>query len=276
MKQRLLAVLRLLRSQGPEKDVPKYWLFRTGSRLDRKFLASTPYSVSDHEGFSQITIKNQHVLWPRHAPKTGILQILSEILTPDHPHQYLYGPTVIGPDDVVLDIGACEGAFSAVVTARCKRVIAVEPSRSMCSLMTELFNLRHEPCPQILNCLLGREAAKAHFVENSQNPGASRVCPDPLPDSYELPVMTLDEAVEAMEYKPTFIKCDAEGAEPAIFSGGKRFLREFHPKLAITTYHNDGDFADLHTLLKSLDYNVIGKGFLCAKNVLRVQMIHAW
>jgi hypothetical protein len=51
-----------LRSQGPEKDVPKYWLFCTGSRLDRMFLASTPYSVSDREAFSQITIKDQTIL----------------------------------------------------------------------------------------------------------------------------------------------------------------------------------------------------------------------
>jgi FkbM family methyltransferase len=100
-----------------------------------------------------------------------ILQLLSEILTPGHPHQYQHGPTMIGTDDIVLDIGACEGSFSALVTARCKRVIAVEPSLSMCRLIEELFRLRNEPCPRILNCLLGSESGKAHFLENVENPG---------------------------------------------------------------------------------------------------------
>ncbi len=79
-----------------------------------------------------------------------------------------------------------------------------------------------------------------------------------------------------MEQKPTFIKCDAEGAEPAIFSGGKNFLRRSRPRLAITTYHNDSDYAALHDLLTSVGYNVMGKGFLLSGRVLRVQMIHAW
>jgi FkbM family methyltransferase len=265
-----------LGSQGPEKDVAKHWLFRTGSRLDRKFAATAPYSFSDYGDFERITIYDQTFLWPRNGPKASALQILSEIMTPTHPHQYLYGPTMVGIDDVVLDIGACEGAFSALVTARCKRVVAVEPSRSMCRLIVELFQLRNEPCPQILNCLLGSESGKAYFLENARNPGASRITSGPVPGAYEVPVMTIDEAVEMMEDKPTFIKCDAEGAEIKIFSGGKHFLQQFHPKLAITTYHNPKDFADLHALLKSFGYRVEGKGFLYAGDALRVQMIHAW
>jgi FkbM family methyltransferase len=276
VKQKLAAILKLLQTNGPEKNVSKSWLFRTGSRLDRRFKASTPYTVSDHGEFSQITTKGQVFLWPRNAPVASALQILSEILTPGHPHQYQFGSTMVGRDDVVLDIGACEGAFAATVTSHCKRVIAVEPSRSMSELMLELFRIRKEPCPQILNCLLGGESSKAYFLENVNNPGASRISSGPVPGAYELPVKTLDEAVETMEFKPTFIKCDAEGAELAIFSGGKRFLSEFHPKLAITTYHNESDFRNLHAMLKSFGYRVEGKGLLFSQDALRVQMIHAW
>ncbi|WP_213805540.1 FkbM family methyltransferase [Granulicella sp. dw_53] len=254
----------------------KQWLFHTGSKFDRKFRESAPYSFSDVGSFLQATIGNQKFLWPGNAPRSGFLQILSEILTPEHPHQYLYGSTQIGPDDVVLDIGACEGAFSAFVTAKCKHVIAVEPSRSMCALMTQLFQIRNEPSPQILNCLFGGEPSTAYFAEDLKNPAGSRICSEPVPGAYELPVVTLDEAVEKLEFKPTFIKCDAEGAEPAIFAGGKKFLKEFHPKLAVTTYHSDTDFDTMYTLLKSLGYSVEGKGLLYSGGVLRVQMIHAW
>ena len=78
--------------------------------------------------------------------------MLSEIFTPTHPHQYQYGPTPITSEDVVMDIGACEGSFSALVSGRCRRVIAVEPSHSMCHLMEELFNVRKQTSPIIVNC----------------------------------------------------------------------------------------------------------------------------
>jgi FkbM family methyltransferase len=146
----------------------------------------------------------------------------------------------------------------------------------MCALIPALFQLRHERCPEILNCLLGNEPGRAYFHENISNPGASRIISEPAPGAYEVPVRTLDELAETLEYKPTFIKCDAEGAEFAIFSAGKQFLRKYRPKLAITAYHNDGDYAAMHALLTSLGYNVVGKGFLFAGGMLRVQMIHAW
>lgn len=273
---KLGAVIKLLVSDGPEKHVSKRWLFRTGSKLDRRFKSRTSFSVEQTGDFQQVTVNGQIFLWPRNSDVQGLLQILSEVMTPYHPHQYLFGPTDIEPNDVVLDIGACEGAFSALATDRCKRVIAIEPSRTMSQLIAELFHVRQQVCPQILNCLLGSESSKAYFVENVKNPGASRISNHPVPEAYELQILTLDEAVDLMEQKPTFIKCDAEGAELGIFSGGKKFLTDFHPKLAITTYHTDHDFRALHDLLKSLDYRVMGKGFLYSQGTLRVQMIHAW
>lgn len=276
LSKKVLSLLRLLRSDGPEKDVPKFWITRTGSRLDSNFAEQTPYSITDFDGYQRIDIKDQIFLWPKNSPLSGALQILSEILTPEHPHQYLYGHTNISKNDIVMDIGACEGAFAAAVTSRCAHVVAVEPSRSMCALMPVLFRLRDEPCPTILSCLLGAKPGCAYFLENRDSPGHSRIVPAAGQGAYEVPVRTLDELVEDLGRKPTFIKCDAEGAEPAIFSGGKRFLRQHRPKLAITTYHNDGDYRAMHELLTSLDYNVAGKGLLFSGETLRVQMIHAW
>ena len=171
MNHKVTAALRLLRLRGPERDVPKRWLLRNSGRLDRKFKSRAPCTFSDQGEFLQVAVEDQLFLWPRSASRDMILQLLSEILTPGHPHQYQHGPTMIGKDDIVLDIGACEGSFSALVTARCKRVLAVEPSLSMCRLIEELFRLRNEPCPRILNCLLGSESGKAHFLENVENPG---------------------------------------------------------------------------------------------------------
>jgi FkbM family methyltransferase len=276
MQDELMAVLRLLRSRGPESNISKRWLFQNSSRLDRKFRNSGAYTFGDRGEFAQVTIDNQVYLWPRSASRDMILQILSELLTPTHPHQYQYGPTIIRPDDIVLDIGACEDSFSALVTSRCKRVVAIEPSVSMCRLIEELFQLRNEPCPQILPCLLGSQSGKAYFLDNVRNPGASKVTSESVPGAYEVPVRTIDEVIEMLPERPTYLKCDAEGEELKIFAGGKSFLRKFHPRLAITTYHNVGDYADMHNLLKSLGYRVTGKGFLFSEGTLRPIMIHAW
>ena len=274
--QKISAVSSLMLARGPEREVSKRWLFRGGSRLDRQFKSSSNYSVSNCGEYEQIAVGKEVFLWPAGLPIASALQILSEILTPTHPHQYLYGPTQISPEDIVMDIGACEGSFAAVVTGRCKRVIVVEPSRTMCRLIEELFRVRQQPCPLIANCLLGSEPSTAFFVENTSNPGASRISAEPVNGAYEIPIKTLDQLVEEFQMKPTFIKCDAEGAAFQIFSGGKKLLQESHPKIASASYHSVSEYPQMYDLLKSLGYKITGKGFLFSQDKLRVQMIHAW
>jgi FkbM family methyltransferase len=270
------ALKNLLKNSGPERDVSLRWLLHTGSRLDKRFARKAVYKLSPFGEFSQVDIEGQRFLWPTNAPQSALLQILSELFTADHPHQYRYGPTQIEANDIVLDIGASEGSFSALVTPLCKRVIAVEPSRSMHALIEKLFELRGQTCPTILRCLLGAKAGTAWFLETPDNPGGAHISDTSSDDAYEVSVRTLDEITSSMDEKPTFIKCDAEGAELSILTGGKEFLKSHRPKLAITTYHNDSDYQDLYKLLKDLGYNVMGKGFLFAHSVLRVQMLHAW
>jgi FkbM family methyltransferase len=272
----LAAVVKQVTCTGPESSVPLRWIFRTGSRLDKRFAKSGKYVLDTYGEYTRIDYRGETFLWPRKSKTETLLMLVSELMTPDHPHQYLYGPTQLCPSDVVLDIGACEGAFSAYVTSKVKRVIAVEPSRSMCSTIETLFKLRKEPPPIILNCLLGNKNGSAHFAEREDNPAVGTMLDTPRRGSYEIPVRTMDELVDSLELKPTFIKCDAEGAEFAIFSNAANFLRNYRPRLAMTTYHTPTDYRNLHMLLTDFGYNVMGKGLLFAHDRLLVQMIHAW
>jgi len=205
-----------------------------------------------------------------------MVQLLAELLVTTHPHQYNWGPTQVARHDVVLDIGACEGSFAALVTGRCSGVIVVEPSRTMCALIRDLFKLREQPCPVIKQCLLGDKPSIAYFLENPVNPGASRASAMIVEGAYEVPVLTLDRLVEELEPKPTFVKCDAEGSAPTILSGGRNFLARCRPKLAIASYHTDWEYIELHNLLKPLGYCITGKGFIFTGSKLRVNMLHAY
>jgi len=69
MIEKALSVLQLLRSQGPEKDVPKRWLLRTPGRLDRKFRSSASYSYSERGEFWEVTVKDQKFLWLAARPR---------------------------------------------------------------------------------------------------------------------------------------------------------------------------------------------------------------
>lgn len=274
---KVAALIRQIRCTGPESAVPLHWVFRTGSRLDRRFAKSAKYKLDNFGEYTRIEYQGQTFLWPRGSKTETLLMLTSELMTPNHPHQYLYGPTKLRSNDVVLDIGACEGAFSAYVTAKVKSVIAVEPSLLMCSTLKALFELRKEAPPLMVNCLVGGDNKSAYFMERIDNPASGTILDTPVPGSYEIPVRTLDELVESLEIKPTFIKCDTEGAELAIFSNSAaKVLRRYRPRLAITTYHGLNDYRILHKLLTEFGYNVMGKGFLFAHDRLLVQMIHAW
>lgn len=274
------AVVSFLAHRGPERQVPTAWLTKTSGRLNRRFRRDNIFyfNFTEYEGCQKVDVQGQSFFWPRNYSCGHAMNTLAELFVADHPHQYVYGKTQIAPDDIVLDIGAGEGAFAALAAAHCRAVVCVEPSAQLSAVIPQLFALRGLPAPRVEQCLLDEKAGVAHFYEDVSNPADSHRVDAPCAGSTPVPVRTLDELVEDLAQAPTFIKCDAGGAEPQIFAGGANFLRRHHPRLAITTYHNDGDYRALHERLRSYGYSVEGKGlfYTPASTRLRVQMIHAW
>lgn len=278
--KKLRALVSFLVHPGPERQVSTAWLKKTAGSLNRSFRHDNIFyfNFADYEGCQKIDVQGQSFLWPLCFPSSDAMNMLAELFVADHPHQYLYGKTQLTPDDIVLDIKACEGSFAAFVAARCREVVCVEPSPALCAMIPRLFALRGLPAPRVMQCLLGASSGSALLYEDAKNPAASHPVDAPCAGSSPVPVRTLDELVEDLAHRPTFIKCDAEGAEPQIFAGGANFLRRYHPRLAITTYHNDGDYRAMYELLRSYGYSVEGKGLFYTPSGtrLRVQMIHAW
>lgn len=277
LKFKIAALAGHFSAERPERMIKNSWLFKTSSGLDRSFRQNNAIQVTQDDQFQYVTVMGRTFVWIKDAPIDGFLQCLSELLQSGHPHHYLWGNTKIQKGDYVLDIGSCEGGFAAVATEAGGHVTAIEPSRSNVRVIRRLFELWKLPQPQIVECLIGPECSMVHFEENLKNPGASRIIDVPTDRSYQLPVITLDELVERQKLpRVDFIKCDAEGQDVSIIRSGLESLKRFKPKIAVTTYHNDDDFADLYKLLSEIGYSIAGKGFMYSGGKLRGLMLHAW
>jgi FkbM family methyltransferase len=210
--------------------------------------------------FNKVSIDGVVIFWPVAASMRALWMVLAEILLPDHPHYYDSPPTVIGEGDVVLDIGACEGAFALTAARKAAKVIAVEPSRVMqegLSMSAECMRLSNFVC---VEALLGAEQGEVGFFDNSKNPLNGKVAP--LGEcSYTVPSMTLDDL--CAKHAPdglTYIKCDAEGQDVEIIKSGKKALDAWRPKLAVATYHAPDHFSELRVFLEKCGYEVAAQG----------------
>ena len=267
----------VLLPQDARMAVAPKWLLRRSSAMDQAFAEHAKVVTHIDGEFATITVNGEAYLWPSQAEVHPLFTILSELTNPLHPHHYLAEQTQISQGDVLLDIGACEGSFTARAAELGANVIAVEPSKMMTRIIYALFELRGLPKPTVVSTLLGSKPDELHFIDNIHNPGASRIVPKPEAGSYAVPVTTLDLMVETLQLeKLSYIKCDAEGADVDILKNGRKTLERFHPKIAITTYHNTTDYRELFRFLSEFGYNLMGKGLLYSNGELRVIMLHAW
>jgi hypothetical protein len=125
-----MAVLRLLYHRKTQGRPSLSWLLRTTSRLDLDFIRKHRAKwrqISTDADFQHLRINDQVFVWPVGAPIEPLLHILSELLQTNHPHHYNVPPTLVKPGDIVLDIGACEGAFSAFAVEQGAETVMVEP-----------------------------------------------------------------------------------------------------------------------------------------------------
>src|SRR2546423_13280086 len=248
MLEALIAVLRHIFHPAPQWFISPLWLFRSQSRINRDFVNRASISLSDFGDLKRVEINGEIFYWPASSPLNSLLIVAAELSLLHHPHQYLWGPTQLAKGNICLDIGACEGGFAARASALGARVICVEPSKRMAGVMEMLFRERKLEPPIIAPVLLGSAQGEHSFRDDILNPGASRSVKE---GAYAVEMLKLDQLVDRLGLERLdFIKCDAEGADADILKSGERVLRRFRPRIAVTTYHGDEDYADLHDYLK--------------------------
>jgi FkbM family methyltransferase len=277
--KKLTAALHFLLNPRQYGNPSLKWLYNTSTRCDARFGARFGEAfkqIQSDEEFQYVCINGEPFVWPKASPIHSLKQILSELIQEDHPHHYDVPPTKINPGDLVLDVGAAEGAFAAATILKGAEVLLVEPSRTMQRVIARLFRLRGlgEPC--LFGYLLGDVPAEFQFLEEIGNPGGSRPVSGQIAGSYPVEIVTLDEfAARHLPHGATYIKCDAEGWDYKILKSGGALLEKYHPKIAVTTYHNQTDYRDISGFLFGLDYICSAKGLLYDGGTLRTLMLHA-
>jgi len=194
-------------------------------------------------------------------------------------HYYLSYGSSVSSGDTVIDCGACEGFFiMQALEAGASRIIAIEPNPVMtkCLEMTFAKEISTNEVVLLPNAL-GSSLGEISFSFNEADPFSGFVKKDS--SSFFVTMTTLDEIFRKLSLRRVdFIKMDIEGFELDATLGACDLLNSFHPKLAITTYHNESDCINLKKILKSFGYKrvrAVGLTSRSSGNKFRPFLIHA-
>lgn len=136
--------------------------------------------------------------------------------------------------DFVIDAGAYIGDWSAVAAAEGGKVYAFEPTPFSFNILKEnAFNNHFNA----INMALGSETAKTK-IEQYSYPASNSINNN---GTIDVDITSLDEFVIQEDICVDFIKSDIEGFERYMLLGASGVLRDQEPKLAIRTYHNEGE-----------------------------------
>jgi FkbM family methyltransferase len=221
--------------------------------------------------FLQVKLRGvaRPLYWPSALGLHNLYIVAQEQGYPWHWHYYEIPQTRVSAADVVLDCGAAEGLFSLRVLDRCRSSFLIEPLPLFVEGLKRTF----------------AGARKAHVVQAalSDRKGTARLKEDGIaskivdgPDGRATRVLTVDGLCRQMRIRPSYIKADLEGSEPAMIRGAKELIRRHKPRIAITTYDDPAFARELKSLLKSYhsDYEFRTKGLMPSNGA--PFMLHAW
>ena len=166
---------------------------------------------------------------------------------------YEYGNVKVEKNDLVLDVGANYGLFSAYASSKGAKVIAFEPNEQICDLYLSQ-TARLNPNIDIVRKAICDVVGDELFHVDGVNPGGSCLVGDELyyDNITVVQTDTLDNICQGLN-QLDFIKADIEGAELRLLDGARRVIQEFKPNLAICRYHNLFDTFKITKRIKEID-----------------------
>lgn len=180
--------------------------------------------------------------------KTGKLSYFLDIPI-DYNQYYSNEYFEICSNEVYLDCGAYNGdtiaEFIKFTNKKYKKILAFEPDVNNFKKLVRLINEQNLSCVETICAATGSYNGEIGFsgygsMTSKLNYSEKINC---------VPIVKLDNY---MDYCPTFIKMDIEGAELDTIRGAQKIIQTFKPKLAVCIYHNPIDFYLIPLTLKQL------------------------
>ncbi|MDD7021845.1 MAG: FkbM family methyltransferase [Aeromonadales bacterium] len=158
----------------------------------------------------------------------------------------------IDDDEVLFDCGAFIGdtveRFVTFTNRNYKKILAFEPDSKNIDLLKKYFKEKKIDNALAIQAATGNWNGKAVFINNG-NINSKLVDSKDIPNSENVDIVKLDNYIN---YKPTLIKMDIEGAELNSLKGAQRIIETCKPKLAICIYHMPFDFYEIPKYIKSI------------------------
>lgn len=146
---------------------------------------------------------------------------------PESPHRYTAEGFDIAEGDVLLDVGSAEGIFTLSNIVKLKKAYLFEREPEWVEALEATF----EPWKDKVEII-------SKFVSDVND--AENIC--------------IDTFLEEKQDGPTIVKIDVEGAEDRVLKGMEQTVRQHHPKIALCTYHKQGDFIKFSAYLAERNY----------------------
>lgn len=128
----------------------------------------------------------------------------------------------LGPDSVILDIGANAGEFAHVAARAGARIICVEPDPRVFACLEE--NIRDLAGASCHDALFWKETAALDFYSVPERADSSVFAEGEGPKMKKNAVAADAFAREHGLARIDLVKCDAEGAEPEVLTGAREIL----------------------------------------------------
>ncbi len=155
--------------------------------------------------------------------------------------------------DVVIDGGACWGDTALYFADRGGKVYAFEFLPDNLALLRENVALNPSLAPRIEvvdRAVWNVSGERVPYASNG--PATALGSGDAAAETLSIDDLVRERALPRVD----FIKLDVEGAELAALRGAEETIRRFHPRLAVSLYHRNEDFAEIPRYLAARGYRL--------------------
>ncbi len=258
--------------------IPKYTMIDSVRIAHAREKLQKKMSIVTEGRYQIITIDGVSVYWPLEEDAKKVLDYYCETVLMFHPHCYNSHNTLVSKGDIVIDCGACEGIFGKLSAKVAKKVYLSEPLDIMVNCLNKTFQYEIDNgLVEITPYAFSNFSGDSYFDKGELTIGTGYITEES--SEMKVKVLTIDDFVHKNKIERVdFIKSDVEGGEVPLIEGATGVIKQYKPKIAITTYHYPDDAKNIVEKIMSIhsDYQYEMVGQVEFKEGLFPVMAHFW